>query len=161
KPDTAIAGATARAISVTVFDSTGRPAAGELVRFGVSFGAVPALAQADLNGLVTTVWTPPDSAASYTLTGIRGSLFGLNTVSDSAGRIVIRRSVLILPDVPSATRSTVAMSATSIAVNGNATVTVTVKDRFGNVVKTAAPGDFALSASAGSFSAVTCTLGVC
>ena len=68
---------------------------------------------------------------------------------------------MILPDVPSATRSTVAMSATSIAVNGTATVTVTVRDRFGNVVKTAAPGDFALSASAGSFSAVTCSSGVC
>ena len=163
KPDTVVAGATARTVSVVVLDSIGTPAAGRFVRFGVSFGPTPDSAQADANGLTSALWIPPDSAASYTLTGVAGASTALTTLADSTGRIVLRHSIVVVPDVPSATKSTLVMSATTIAANGTATVTVTVKDRFGNVVKKATPADFTLTAggAGGTFSAAACVNGVC
>ena len=44
---------------------------------------------------------------------------------------------------------------------GTATITVKVKDQFGNLVKTAAATDFVPTASAGTLGAFTCNLGVC
>jgi len=57
------------------------------------------------------------------------------------------------------------VSATSIAINTTATVTIVVRDRFGNLVKAATPAAFALGATAGrgTFSAVACgsNTGIC
>ena len=101
--DTAVAGTTPRTISVLLLDSLGRPAVGRWVRFGASFGPFPDSVQADGTGLVSTTWVPRDSAMTYTLTGVRGTPTALNTVADSAGRVVIRRSIVVIADVPSAT----------------------------------------------------------
>ena len=162
KVDTATAGLTPRSVSGSVIDSTGLPPVGQVIRFGASYGPFPDPAVILANGSITTVWVPYDTAASYTLTGVLGAPAELTTAADSAGRVVVRRSVLIKPDVPSPLKSTVAISATTIVNGGTATVTVTVKDKFGNIVKTAVPSDFTLIPSGtGSFGAVTCTLGVC
>lgn len=165
KVDTATAGTTARTVNATVIDSTGLPPVGQLLRFGASYGPFPNPAVVQADGSIATVWVPYDTAALYTLTGVLGEPAELTTAADSAGRVVVRRIVLIKPDVPSPLKSTVAISATTIVNGGTATVTVTVKDKFGNIVKTAVPADFALSASGagggGTFGAVACTLGVC
>lgn len=161
--DTVVAGLTTRNISVPLLDSLAQPAPLKWVRFGVSFGAVPDSVQSNAAGVMSTSWTPPDSAAAYTLTGLRGPLTTPLTVADSAGRIVIRHSVVVVADTASPLKSTVGISATSIPKNGTATVTVTMKDRFGNPVKNAKPTDFVLASGVGmgTFGAVTCDTGVC
>ena len=160
-PDTAKAGATARVVSVTVLDSNAAPALGQTVRFRASSGASPDPVSVGVNGVATVVWTPPDTAGTFTLTGVRPTPSGLTTLADSAGRIVIRRSLVVIAAAPDASKSTLAISATTIATSGTATVTVTVKDAFGNLVKTAIPGDFTLTATRGTFGSVSCASGVC
>ena len=87
KPDTVVAGTTARAVTATMFDSLGQPAVGKFLRFG-TFGLVPDSVQADATGAISTTWTPPDSAGTYTLVGVRGTLLPMLTAADSAGRVV-------------------------------------------------------------------------
>jgi hypothetical protein len=160
---TVVAGATSLTVSGVLLDSNAVAAVGKWVRFGTSFGPVPDSAQADGSGTYSRVWTPPDSAASYTLTGVRGAASPLLSVADSAGRIVMRRTIQVVPDVPSPLKSTAAISATTIAVNGTAVITINVKDRFGNLVKNATPTAFTVTAAVGrgAVGAPACTLGVC
>jgi hypothetical protein len=148
-----------RTITVAVLDSLGSPAVGETISFFVSAGpTAPASVQVDASGFATVVWTPYDSVGYYTLTGVRqGTTLG----ADPPGRVVIRRSVRVSPGIPAAAKSTVSMNATTIAANGTATITVTVKDAFGNVVKTAAPSYFAASPTGGTLGVFSCTVGVC
>lgn len=160
KADTVIAGQTQLSVPVTVFDSTGLPASNATVVFGTKSGAVPASVVADLNGSAIAIWTPPDIAGPYTLTGVKAAS-PLATLADSTGRIVVRRSVQVVAATPDTAKSTVEITATSIAANGVATVTVTLRDRFGNIVLTTAPGDFTVSVSRGSVAAFGCTQGVC
>lgn len=158
KADTAIAGATTRQLSVTLLDSLARPAVGAFVSFTAPQGAIPSSVQADANGAATVNWAPSNVAGSYTLTGFRT---GITTPADSVGRIVIRRSLVVIAAAPSAAKTTVAINATTIATNGTATVTVTVRDAFNNTVLTAVPGDFAITVTRGALGAVACTNGVC
>jgi hypothetical protein len=158
--DSVKAGATAHVISVTVLDSNGVSATGSWIRFESTGGVVPDSVQVDGNGVATVTWIPPDLADAYTLTGTRSPTTPTAPVT-TTGRIVIQRSTVVIAADPSATKSTLAVSATSIAAGGTATVTIVVKDKFGNVVTTAAPTDFTLTATRGTFGAVTCTLGTC
>ena len=161
--DTAVAGTTPRTVTVALLDSTGNPAVGKWVRFATTFGLVQDSAQADGNGIVSMQWQAPDSAANYTLTGVRSVTTPLATFADSSGRIVIRRTLTVKANLPSPTKSTVSISATSIAHGTTATVTVKVKDQFGNPVKTATAADFVITSGAGggTFGAASCTDGVC
>jgi hypothetical protein len=162
KPDTAVAGSTQRTISVTILDSTAVPAAGRWVRFYSNpFGGfIPDSVQADFNGVVTVVWQAPDVAGFYSLTGVR-SAQALNTLADSTGRVVIRQSLLVKPDIPAAANSSIGISATTIVHAGTATVTVQVRDRFNNLVTTATPADFVLTVTNGALSGTICNLGIC
>lgn len=159
--DTVKAGTTQVVVPLTLLDSMAHPANGAVVTFATSFGAVPPSLVLDANGQGNVVWVPPDSAASYTLTGVRPSTPAPASVADSAGLIVVRRSVQVIATDPSATKSTVEISASSIAANGTATITVKVKDRFGNIVKTAVPTDFAVTITRGTAGAFACASGVC
>jgi hypothetical protein len=159
--DTVKAGTTTRTVGTTVFDSNAVVAIGSWVRFRASAGATPDSVQVDGNGFATVNWVPPNLAGPYTLTGVRGKQTPMTTVADSAGRIVLRRSVVVIASDPDALNSTVSVSATTIASNGMASVTIVVKDRFGNTVKTATPADFVLTTSRGAFSALACVQGVC
>jgi hypothetical protein len=162
KADTVKAGHTQIGIPITVFDSTGLPALGAPVAFGSSFGPVPATVVTDINGQAVAVWTPPDSAAYYTLTGVRPAT-PLATLADSTGRIVVRRSVQVIAGDPDPTKSTVEVTSTSVVnTTGTTTVTVKVRDIFGNIVKTATPADFIATPTRGTFLApFSCALGVC
>ena len=159
--DTVKAGTTTRVISTTVLDSNAVAAVGSWVRFRASAGVTPDSVQVDGNGNAIVTWVPPNLAGPYTLTGVRGKPTPLTTVSDSTGRIVIRRSTVVIASDPDASASTVSVSATTIAINATATVTIVVKDQFGNTVKTATPASFTLTTSRGAFSALACVQGVC
>jgi hypothetical protein len=162
KADTAVAGNASRQISVTVLDSLARPAVGAVVSFAAPTGGVPSAVQADASGVATATWTPSNIAGSYTLTGFRAPSGGITTPSDSVGRIVIRRSLVVIAAAPSAAKTSIGVGATSIAVNGTTTLTITVRDAFNNVVLTATPAAFSAPvATRGTFGAVTCANGVC
>ncbi len=160
KADTVKAGHTPTNVPVLVFDSTGLPSLGASVFFATSFGAVPPAVVTDINGQASALWTPPDSAGYYTLTGIRPAT-PLASLSDSTGRIVVRRSIQVIAGDPDPTKSTVQITSTNIATNGTATVTVTVRDVFNNIVKTALPTDFSVTVTRGTAGAFTCVNGVC
>jgi len=83
------------------------------------------------------------------------------SVADSAGRVVIRHSVFVQPSDPSAATSTVGISGTTVAVSGALTITVTVKDAFNNVIKTAPAGTFTATVASGTLGAFACNFGVC
>jgi hypothetical protein len=157
------AGATLVPISTTLLDSLAQPAFNRWVRFGSPFTLPPDSVQADGAGTINVAWIPRDSAGTYTLTGIRAPATVPNTIGDSAGRVVIRRRVSVVADIPNAGRSSMTMSAVSIPVNGTAVVTVRVNDRFGNPVLTATGTSFDITAAAGggTFGPKVCVQGVC
>jgi hypothetical protein len=159
--DAVKAGNTQVVITLSAMDSTGQPASGATIDFSTSVGSLPAPVVTDANGNVTVVWVPPDSAGAYTLTGVRTRPGGLATLADSTGRILLRRSVHVIAGDPSASKSTAAISATTIAANGTATLTVTVKDAFKNVVKSATSASFTVAVTGGTVGAFSCTDGVC
>ncbi len=162
KADTVKAGHTQTGIPILVFDSTALPAVGAPIVFVTSFGPAPATAVTDFNGQANAVWTPPDSAASYTLTGVRPATTALATLADSTGRIVVRRSIQVIASDPDPTKSTVEVASTSVVnTTGTTTVTVKVRDIFGNIVKTATPADFVATPTRGALSVFSCALGVC
>jgi len=171
KADTLIASDVAtRPTSVVVLDSTALPAAGKVVNFSATAGTVPGASVADINGTVNVTWVPPDTVGTttpvppgfYSLVGVRNNGLPLNTLADSAGRVVVKRSVVVQADIASATKSTLAISAPSVAATKTATITVTLMDRFGNVSKTGTNADFAVTAASGPAVGVfTCTAGVC
>jgi hypothetical protein len=159
KVDTVKAGHTLLGVSLTAFDSTGLPASGAPVRFSAPAGLIPATVVTDINGQASTTWTPPDSAATYTLTAVPTT--PLVNLADSTGRIILRRSVLVVAADPDVTKSTVEISATTIAANGTATVTVKIRDIFNNFVKTTVPADFTVAVTRGAVGAFTCVNGAC
>jgi hypothetical protein len=161
KADTVKAGATQVTVPLALLDSNALPPIGAVIKFATSFGLAPASLVTDVNGQTTVLWTPPDSAASYTLTGLRSSSPIPATLSDSAGLIVLRRTVEVIATDPSETKSTVEITATSIAANGTATITVKVRDRFNNIVKTATPAAFTVTITRGTAGAFSCASGVC
>jgi hypothetical protein len=159
--DTVVAGATSRQVSVLVLDSLGQEAIGATVRFAAPTGSFPAPVVTNSEGVATATWAPSDVAGPYTLTGIRETSLPLATLSDSAGRIVIRRSVVVKAAVPSAAKTSIGMSTLTIATNGTATLTVSVRDAFNNLVKTATSADFTAIPTRGALGAFSCTDGVC
>jgi hypothetical protein len=164
--DTVKAAAAQKTINVLVLDSLGQVGVGKWVRFGASGAAmVPDSVQAGADGIAHVIWTLPTVSAHYTLTGVRGTQPPMLTLADSLGRIVIRHSVEVVADDPSELTSTLAINATTVKQGMTLTVTVTVKDKFGNLVKNSpiAAASFVLAATGagGTFSAPACTEGVC
>jgi hypothetical protein len=161
-PFRGVTAATAVIATMTVLDSNGVAAAGSWVRFRASAGIAPDSVQVATDGTASVAWIPPAVPGPYTLTGVRGApapLFG----TDSSVRTVLQQSVVVVAaGGADPTRSTLAVSATSVAVNlATTTVTVTAKDVSGNPVTTATPADFTLTAARGTISGTACTLGVC
>ena len=159
--DTVVAGLTSRDVAVKVLDSLTQPVNGATVSFATKFGVIPGDALTNSSGVATVTWTPPDSAGSYTLTGVRNTGTNPATLADSTSRIIVRRSVVVKAAAPSASQTTVEIAPAIIAINGAATVTVTVRDAFKNLVKTATAGDFTVAVTRGTVGAFTCTDGVC
>jgi hypothetical protein len=162
KTDTVVAGSTERISTVTVFDSNAAVAVGSTILVQGP-GVRPNSVITDANGNATVDWIPPDLVGRYTLTAVR-QVPTLATLSDSAGRIVIRRSVVVTPDVSSALTSSVSITALTVAVNQTLTLTIVLRDRFGNVITAPVGNEFTLAATVGggTFGAVTCGVnGVC
>jgi hypothetical protein len=163
KADTVKAGQTTLAVPIFVLDSTALPAVNATIVFGTSNGVAPLSVITDFTGSAIATWVPPNVAATYTLTGVRPSNSGLATLADSTGRIVVRRDIVVIAGDPDPSLSTVEITATTIAHGGAATVTVRVRDIFGNIATNATPADFAATTlpGRGAVGAFTCTLGVC
>lgn len=164
KADTVKAGHTLLVIPISLLDSTAAPAAGVPISFDATAGPLPAPVTTDANGQAIVFWAPPDTVAAFTLTGVRSVTGGLATLNDSAGRVVLRRSVQVIAADPAASKSTLETSlgaSPTISANGTATVTVTVKDAFGNLVKTATSAAFLPAVTRGTVGAFSCTNGVC
>jgi len=161
--DTVKAGTTTktRSVSTTVMDSSGTLAVGTLVRIRTTGGTTVDPVTVDFSGTAAVTWTPPDIAGNYTLTGTRATTTGLATLADSAGRIVMRRSVVVIAADPDASQSSVSVSPGTITMTTTATVSITVRDIFGNVVKTAVPANVSATATGGTIGAFTCANGVC
>jgi hypothetical protein len=160
--DSAAAGATGRTFSALVFDATGLPAVGRWVRFLADAGTVvPDSALTDLNGNVTVTWTPPNTSGRHVLTGLLRGTPAPVTVADSAGLVVLRRSVFVNAGPPSPIFSTMAMTATIIPVTMTATLQVIVRDAFGNTVLGALPTDIVVTPTTGTIGPVTCVQGQC
>lgn len=158
--DTVVAGTTQRTYGAQVFDTASTPAALSWVRYHASANPQPDSTQVSGVGSTSVVWNPPNTAGSYTLTGVR-STPTLATLSDSAGRIVLRRSVVVKASTPDVTRSSVVANATTVAVNGTTTITVSVNDIFGNAVLDATPSTFTIAATRGAIGGFACVAGVC
>lgn len=159
--DSVVAGTTESAITFQVLDSVSQPAFGRWVRFRAPAGTTPDSVQVGFNGFATVTWVPPNVALNYTLTGVLGTVNPMNTLADSAGRIVLRKTLKVVADKPHPVLTQAEFSATTIAVNGTATLTVRVKDQYGNLVKDATGASFTATPSVGAFSGATCTEGVC
>lgn len=166
--DTVVAGgANTRTTSTLVLDSLGQAAVNRWVRYYISgVGAVDST-QVAADGTAAVIWTPPNIAGSYTLTAVKSTAFPLSTVGDSAGRIVMRHTVVVKNDVAVPQTSTLAVSSNNMAQGAQATIFFSAKDQFGNPVKNITPADFVLAASGagggGTIGAVTCSpaTGVC
>jgi hypothetical protein len=72
-----------------------------------------------------------------------------------------RLSVTVAPASANAATSSVSVSDTAVVSGGVVTVTVTLRDEFGNLFTAAVPSDFDISASDGELSGFTCTGGIC
>jgi hypothetical protein len=158
--ETFTAGSTPLSVSGFVVDSTFNAAVNKLVRFSTVLSVVPAPVSVNPDGSFGQQWSPPHVAGHYTLTGAIDIIGGASP-ADSSGKIVLRRSVTVVADVPDATRSSVTMLATSLAVNGTTTITITVKDQFDNLVKTVTVGDLLVTSANGTLAGAACSNGVC
>ncbi len=166
--DTVVAGgATARTTTTVVLDSLAQPAANRWVRYYVNGIDGLDSTQVALDGTATVFWAPPNIAGTYTLTGVRSTTVPLNTVNDSAGRIVMRHTVVVKSDVAVPQTSTLAVGTTTLTQGATTTIVFTAKDQFGNPVKTVTPADFVLAATGagggGTIAAPVCSAltGVC
>lgn len=138
-----------RTLRVKATDAGGDPVRGVAVSWAAAAGS----------GSVDTAASTTDTAgialATWTLDTIAGVQHATATAAGLDGS-PLTFSVTAQPGAPSTARSTLVVDPTSILANGSATATVTVrlKDRYGNDVG-ASGGTVALSTTAGSLSAVT------
>lgn len=167
--DTVVAGIAAqRTTTTTVLDSLGVPAVGKWVRFYISgLGGLDST-QVAFDGTASVTWTLPNLAGSYTLTGVRSTTTPLNTLGDSAGRVVMRHTVVVKNAVAAPQTSSLSVGGTILTQGATTTISVALKDQFGNPVLSATPpADLTLTASGigggGTIGALTCNAlnGIC
>ncbi len=149
-PPAIVAGdTTGTALDAPVFSPDGHPVAGAWVRFVVPAGRVtPDSAQTGSDGVAHAVWNLPTRAGSYTASAVllgiaqgaagAGPTAGGASASDSAGRIVLRRTLGVQPGAAAALALAAAppASAAAGAILGAAPA-VQVTDSSGNPVHVA------------------------
>ncbi len=100
--------------------------------------------------------------ATFTNVGIAGTAGSTYTLTfASTGLTSTTQSIAPTAGAPSASTSALSVGSTGLSTGGTTTITVTVKDAFGNVVTTATPSSIALATDLGSIGTVSCTNGVC
>jgi hypothetical protein len=156
------AGGSAQAISLVLRSPTGGALANAWVRFKATAGTVSAdSVQTDAAGNVSVSWTPPTAAGVHVLTGTLASAGAPITATDSAGFVVLRRKVTITAGAASPTASSVAIRTATFVAGDTATVTLTVKDAFGNFATATTFADVVITPTGGTIGGVNCLSGVC
>jgi hypothetical protein len=132
------------------------------VRWIASTGVLSAdSTRSDAAGSITVTWTPTTAARRHVLTGLLRPV-GIETMgADSAGFIVLRRSVTVAAGVPVPGTSTLAIRTAVLRAGDTATVTVRVRDAAGNLVTSAVPADITILPTGGTLGAITCDAGIC
>ncbi|HEV8410179.1 MAG TPA: invasin domain 3-containing protein, partial [Gemmatimonadaceae bacterium] len=164
---TQIAGA-AQTITVTAQDASGNTAttytgAKNLTFSGASVApsaATPTLAATAFGTATSVTFTNGVATASMVLVKTETAIVATTDGTLSAAT-TNRLTVVVSAGAASAATSTETLSPTNVAPNGTSTVTVTVKDAFGNIVTGATSAVFVATPSAGSVGAFTCVSGVC
>jgi protocatechuate 3,4-dioxygenase beta subunit len=126
-PSSFVAGSAGSTVTVTARDASGNPIAGAAAAVNVTgTNSVSTLAPTDANGQTTATITSTEAGVKTVTVTINGI-----TVTNPPSA-----TLTVLPGAPSLTVSTVSAAPTTlVAGNGtSATVTVTVKDAFGNPI---------------------------
>ena len=136
--DSAIAGNTSRTYNLALLGPDALPAAGVTIRFFANLGSVvPDSVKTDGAGTASATWLPPSLVGRYTFSAMVLGSPAAQTLADSSGLILLRRSVFVTPAAEDTAQSNVAMTATTIMNGASATIVVTMRDRFGNIVTSA------------------------
>jgi hypothetical protein len=116
-----------------------------------------------LSNLGAPQWSSANAGiASVTPGGIVGPVnLGETTLTVRIGGLSATVRVRVVEGSPSATTSTLAFAPNPMAVGSTGTVTVVVKDQFGNVIPTATPADLVGTVRPGILGPFTCVLGTC
>jgi hypothetical protein len=164
-PMTVVAGSdsAAKVVSATALTYGGATLANAWVLFIRSGGVATAdSALTNGNGIARVTWTLPTTAGSYRFTALqRQGLVPPLTATDSAGLILARRTVRVVADAPSAAMSAVSVDAGPYARATPYTITVNLKDAFGNPFGQAAETSFTASANLGFLGRFSCTGSTC
>ena len=167
--DSTQAAGTTKNLTITALDALGNVATSYTGAKSLTFsgaanaatGTVPTIGGANV-GTATSVTftngvaTPVASILYKVETAVLATTDG--TISAAGAN---RQSVRVFAAAPNAAQTTLAVSDSVRAVGQTATVTVTVKDAFGNPVLDATGASFAAAASAGTLGAFSCASGVC
>lgn len=140
----------------------GAPLANRWVRFTANAGLVSAdSVLSDAAGSIAVTWTPTTAAGRQILTGLVRPAANAVSTTDSAGLIVVRRTVTIMAGVPVASMSTRSIRTTTFVAGDTASIVVRVRDAVGNLVTTAVGSDVTFEITGGLVGATTCDAGVC
>lgn len=117
-----------------VASTTGAPVANAWVRFVIPAGSLAGgvdSVRTDAQGVATIPWIPPVRAGTYTATAV---LLGAPLGADSSGRIVLRRTITVVPGAPSAVELAAAVPARATLGAVLPALVARVRDAHGNAV---------------------------
>ena len=154
------AGATLGNVQVALKDSRGRVIT--TANDSIVIGLDPTSGAPGATLLGTLRARPTNGVATFALMSIQKAGVGYRLIASSptvASRDTATTTVVA--GAPTAAQSTLAVADTIRSVGQTTTVTVTLRDEYGNPVLTATPASFTPSASTGTLGAFTCANGIC
>lgn len=165
---TQVAGA-AQTLTITAYDSAGNIAIGYTGTKSLTFSGADSAAagntptvDGEAFGSATSVSFVDGVASAPSLVLYAA---GTDTIATTDGTISAagadRLVVTVSASAADAGQSTMVVSNDSSVVNGTLTVTVTVRDAYGNVVVNATPATLTGGATSGAVAGFTCVSGVC
>jgi hypothetical protein len=116
----------------------------------------------DLNGIAQVTWRLPTTVGTYRFTALQrqGTTVPV-TAADSAGLILVRRTVRVIAAAAYPVTTTVTPADSVLALAGTTQLSVVANDLFGNLTTTIAPADITATAKFGTVGAWGCTGNVC
>ncbi|MDQ8160075.1 MAG: Ig-like domain-containing protein, partial [Gemmatimonadota bacterium] len=159
---------TAQTITIRAIDAFGNIAVGYTGAKALSFsgalvapiGTNPTVSSTPFGSGATITFVNGIATASMTLVGA-----GSNVVAATDGAVTTsgpdRLAVAVVHNVSSPAQTIVTLSPASVAPGGSVTVTVTIRDAWGNPVLNATPDLLQGTPGAGTLGAFTCVSGVC
>ena len=162
---TAVAGSDSakHTVNVTAKTFAGAVVSSAWVRFVGSSGVLsPDSALTGTLGTTSTQWTPSTLVGTYRFTAIqRSGTTAPSTVADSAGLVLARRHVTIIPAGIAGATTTLAANSATVSAGGTTAITVVGKDAYGNALSSVAPENFSVTPSAGTLGTFVCTANSC